>query len=71
MTINEIRQKINEEDDFVNLKRLDFSLEKALIKYQEGCPDKVIAQALAMTEEDVEEFYQKTITKLQYIMGIG
>lgn len=70
MNIEEIRQKIDTEPDFVNSKRFDFSLDKLLDRYPDGAPGRVIAQALLMTEEEVEELYLRTVAKLRRAMKV-
>jgi hypothetical protein len=70
MSTSEIRKKIESEPDFVNLKRYDFSLEKLLDKFPDGVPNKMIAQALLMTEEEVEKIYQQVVLKLRKEMKV-
>ena len=69
-SVDEIRSRIETEPDFVNLKRFDFSLEKVLEKYPEGAPPRLVAQALLMTEEEVEELFQETVVKLREVMKV-
>lgn len=69
-TVEEIRTRIQTEPDFVNLKRFDYSLEKVLERYPEGAPPRLIAQALLMTEEEVEELYQQTVVRLREVMKV-
>lgn len=69
-SVEEIRSRIETEPDFVNLKRFDFSLEKVLEKYPEGAPPRLVAQALLMTEEEVEELFQQTVLKLREVMKV-
>ena len=54
----------------MNLKRFDFSLARVRERYPEGCPARVIAAALMIAEEDVDDIYQKIVCKLQQIMGV-
>jgi hypothetical protein len=42
-----------------------------MLRYPEGCPTRVIAQALLMTEEDVDILHNKIITRLQSLMGVN
>ena len=70
MTITEIKAKISEEGDFVNLKRFDFSMKKLLERYPEGCPNRIIAHALALAENEVEELYQQAVNRLRELMGV-
>lgn len=70
MNIYEQKKRVAEEPDYVALKRFDYSLAKLLERYPDGCPDKVIAQALLVSEEEVEELYQTAIARLRIIMGV-
>lgn len=70
MTITEIKAKIAEEGDFVNLKRFNFSLKKLLERYPEGCPNRIIAHALALVENEVEDLYQQAVNRLRELMGV-
>jgi len=70
MTVEETRRKIAEDPDFVNVKRFDNSLKKMLERYPDGAPPKAIAQALLMTEEEVEELYQQVVLKLRAALKV-
>jgi len=73
MTLEEIKNKITEDPDFIGLKRFDYSLAKLLKRYEdnpEGCPDRVIAHALMISEEEVELLYQRSISRLRKLMGV-
>jgi hypothetical protein len=65
-----IRAKIANEENFIAIKRFNYSLERMLERYPDGVPDRIIAQALLIKEEDVEELYQKIILKLKKGMKI-
>lgn len=67
----EAKKRINEDPDFVNLKRFNYSLAQLLERYPEGCPDRVIAAALMIPETEVEEIYDTVVTKLRMIMGVS
>lgn len=66
----EVKAKLDQDPDFVYLKRFDYSLKKVMLRYPDGCPTRVIAQALLMTEEDVELMHKRIIAKLQELMGV-
>lgn len=68
--LEEIRQKIEEDVDYIYSKRFDYSLAKLLERYPEGAPTKVIAQSLLMTEEEVEVLFEGVIQKLRTIMKV-
>jgi hypothetical protein len=66
----EAKKRVETDPDFIALKRFDFSLEKLLERYPDGCPDRIIANALLIPEHEVEELYQSAIIKLRGIMGV-
>ncbi len=66
----EVRERILHDIDFVYLKRFDYSLKNLVARHPEGVPNRVIAAALMMTEEDVEDLYQTIIEKLRQTMKI-
>ncbi len=70
MNSTDAKRQIETDPDYIYMKRFEFSLKKLIERYPEGCPDKVIAQALLISEPEVEELYQKAITRLRMIMGV-
>lgn len=56
--------------DWIALKRFDYSLAALLERYPEGCPRKVIASALMVNEDEVQELYEEAISELRTLMGI-
>ena len=70
MNSHEQKKLVAEDPNYVALKRFEFSLEKVLDRYPEGCPDRLIAQALMIPEHEVEELYQNAVVKLRMIMGV-
>lgn len=70
MTSDEVTNLIETDSDYVYLKRFDFSLNKLLERYPEGVPVRIIAQALFMTEEEVEATYESIVVKLRRFMGV-
>lgn len=63
--MEEFKRRLETEPDFVNLKRYGYSLERVLDRYPDGAPDRLIAQALCMSEEEVEELYEEIVLKLR------
>lgn len=51
--------------DFVLLRHCDYSLAAVISRYPQGVPHKTIARALGLTEEQVGEILQKSLTKLR------
>lgn len=65
-----VRTRIDTEPDFIALKRFDYSLAKALDRYPDGLPSPLIAQALDITEAQVEEHYQNVVKKLRETLDV-
>lgn len=70
MTPEEVKKKVEEDPDFVNLKRFDFSLKKLVERYPEGCPNRVILSALLMSEDELDKCYNGIVEKLRAQMGV-
>ena len=58
-------RKINQDENFINLKRFSYDIRKFLERYPEGAPDRLIAMALLITEEEVESIYQDIVGRLR------
>ncbi len=67
---NEARERILSDPDFIFLKRFDFSLKNLVEKHPGGVSDRVIAAALMVTEDDVQDIYESIITKLREILKV-
>jgi hypothetical protein len=70
MTTAEAKDRLEKDPDFVNLKRFDYSVSQLLEKYPQGCPERVIAQALLITDDDVKTLDRVITRKLKRIMGV-
>lgn len=70
MTAAEAKTMIETDEDFVFLKRYDYSLAKLLERYPDGCPDRIIAAALMVTEDDVAQMWDRIVEKLRNAMGV-
>lgn len=66
----EVIKKIHEDEDFINIKRFNFSLANAQARFPDGAPNKVIASALVVNEDDVPAIYQEIIEKLRKLLKI-
>jgi len=71
LTENQIQDKIDEDEDFINYPRFDNSIKKLLLKHEKGVKPEIIAKAMNMTVEEVEETYQQAVEKLKKVMKIG
>lgn len=70
MTADEAKKKIDTDPDFIFSKRFNNSLKKCLERFPEGAPNKVIAQCLIVTEDEVELIHTQVIEKLRKIMKV-
>jgi hypothetical protein len=71
MTTTEAQRLVHEDEDFVHLRRFEFSLEKVTARYDDagGAPDHVIAAGLMITEDDVQVRYEEIVARLRMLMG--
>jgi hypothetical protein len=70
MSLEEARELLQKDSNFIYSKRFDFSLQKLLERYPDGAPNKVIAQVLLITEEEVENIVNKAIIQIRQKMKI-
>jgi hypothetical protein len=70
-TLNEqIKARIETEPDYIAINRFDFSLQKLLARYPEGAPDRVICQALLISESELGDMWEKIIIKIRQSLGV-
>lgn len=63
------RERIRTDEDFIALKRYEFSLKNLRAKYKDDpIPNKLIASALLISEEELEAEYERIVKKLQLLM---
>ncbi len=75
MTSNEVCRRLEEDKDYIACKRFDYSLKKLMARYPEDkypdrVPTKVIAQAMNMTEDELDAFEKQIICKMQALLGV-
>lgn len=71
MNTNEIREKVERDPDFVNLPRFEYSLARALVRYPEGLPERLIQEALGLvTKDEVDALYERAVRKLRRAMKV-
>lgn len=70
MTQTEAKKKVRNDPDYINLKRFNYSLKELLERYPEGAPDRLIAQALMMSEDELESLYNSIVLKLRNAMNV-
>lgn len=61
----DVLSKLLKDPDYILTRRFENSVEKLVERYPDGAPDRVIAQALGVEEEEVEPMYQEIINKLR------
>jgi hypothetical protein len=66
----EVKQLLEQDPDYIAIKRYGNSLAALEKRYLDSIPTRIIAAALEMTEEQVEEEYQKIISCIRSNMGI-
>lgn len=70
MDKNKIKEKINNDPDFINYPKFGNSLKKALEANPNGLPDETIQKMLLMTQEEIDNTYESAIIKLKDYLGI-
>lgn len=63
-------QRLEQEPDFILIKRFGFSLKKLTERYSDGAPENIIAAALGITTEEVEQKYQNIIKCLRALVDV-
>jgi len=61
---------IANDPEYIASKRFNYSLSKLIERYPDGCPDRVIANALQMSENEIEDLYKCIIVKLRKFMKV-
>ncbi len=61
---------LESDEDYVALKRFGYSLKQTLERYPDGLPTHLIAQALKMDEEEVEDRYEAIVAQLRELMKV-
>lgn len=70
MDEKDVRRRLETEEDFINLKRFGFSIREVMKRYPDGVPDRIIAQALGISEEEVEARYGEIVARLRETMKV-
>jgi hypothetical protein len=71
MTTAQAKLAIEADPDFIYSKRFNYSLVELKRRYPEGCPDRIVAAVLMITEDDVEAIYKRIVLKLRESMGVS
>lgn len=70
MTHQQARYFVDTEPDFVNNKRYGYSLKKLKEAHEGACSPRLAAQALASSEDEIEQEYQDILVILKNGMGV-
>lgn len=72
MTDDEIQYAVLNDEDFIVNKRYDYSVRVLKAKYQDDpIPSKMIAASLLLTEEELNDEYEKIVATLRSWMIPG
>ncbi len=70
MRSEEVSYRLHHDPNFIALKRFSYSMAKLLERYPDGVPEKFIASALEISEDEVEEIYQDIVCRLRESLQI-
>ena len=68
--MQDVKQMLEEVPDYIAIKRYGNSLTALQKRYPDNIPSHIVALALELTEEAVEQRYQEIVTDLRTQMGI-
>lgn len=66
----EARTRLLNDEEYVYSKRFEYSTVKVEDRYPEGAPHRLIAAILLITEEEVQEHYDRIVGLLRARMGV-
>jgi hypothetical protein len=65
---DDVRRRIQTEPDYIYLPRCNCSVQHLIRRHPDGVPTHTIAQALLLTEAEVEALYEEIVLKLRALM---
>ena len=65
----EIKKRVETEENFVTVPRYNYSLDKMMNYNPDGYSREVIANALAITDEELEELYEEALRRLREMLN--
>ncbi len=68
--IEEIKLRIETEENFVYAPKFSCSISHVMAKYPNGLTDKQIGKMLLLKEEEVEGIYLDAISALRIMLGV-
>jgi hypothetical protein len=63
-------KNLQEDPNYIILKRYNFSIERLLERYPDGVPDHIIAEALDLTADELNQQYAEIISCLRDKMRV-
>jgi hypothetical protein len=66
----EVRQRVEQDQDFIVLGHHQNSLRAARERYPDGVPDHIVARALGLTLQQAQMMWANIIRKLRRIMKV-
>jgi uncharacterized membrane protein YheB (UPF0754 family) len=69
--MQDVKKMLEEVPDYIAIKRYGNSLTALQKRYPDNVPSHIVALALEMTEDQVEERYQQIVSCLKSQMGIS
>ena len=70
MTPEEAKKRLMEDPDFINIKRYLYSAQALHKRYPEGAPKRLIARAMMLSEEEVDQDMELVVKKLRELMKV-
>lgn len=68
--IEDIKQKIENDPDFINSKKHQYSLKRFLREHSSGTTDNIISYFLCIQPSDVKVLYDSAVKKIRQKMNI-
>lgn len=68
--IDEKKAKILQDEDFVDCPKFKNSIKKLKEKNPDGIDDKLIAEILLITPEELETLYSESLKKIRKHLGV-
>jgi len=71
MDVDKIRDRVQNDPDYVECSRFKYSAEYAIKKNPDGLDDKTIAKILMVTTNNVKRFYESAVKKMRKKLKIN
>jgi hypothetical protein len=70
LEMEQTRSKLENDPDFIAIKRFGFSLDAISERYPEGCPKHIIGKALLLSDDEIDALYDKIVLSLREKMKV-